>query len=100
MIPGMISKFVEGTIVASAGTINLLGGGGEVYCVTGTTQINTIYPPLGPGQNQVVYLIPTDGAVTLGTSGNILAGVTLAQNRSAALFWLRRTQKWYIENGA
>ena len=98
MIPGMISKVVEGVPVASAATVTLRGG--ELFRVSGTTGINTINAPLGPGQSQIVFLIPTDGAVVLGTSGNILAGVTLAQNRVAMLVWLRSTSKWYIENGA
>ena len=98
MIPGMISKIVEGGVVASAATI--IPRGGELFRVTGTTQINNILPPLGIGQSQVIYLIPTDGAVILGTSGNILAGLTLAQNRIVMLVWVRSQSKWYIENGA
>jgi hypothetical protein len=98
MIPGMVSKIVEGIPVASATTVTLRGG--ELFRVTGTTQINTINPPLGTGQSQVCYLIPTDGAVILGTSGNIAAGVTLAQNRCCAIVWVRSLAKWYIENGA
>ena len=40
--------------------------------VTGTTAINTIIPGIGPGQSQFLILIPVDGSVILGTSGNIL----------------------------
>jgi hypothetical protein len=98
MIPGSVSKVVEGSPVASAATITPRMG--EVFRVTGSTAINTINPPLGIMQNQVIYLIPTDGAVTLGTSGNINAGVAMAQNRVVMLVWLKATQKWYIENGA
>jgi hypothetical protein len=98
MIPGSVSRVVEGVPVASATSVTLRGG--EVYRVTGTTQINTINPPLGTGQNQVVWLIPTDGAIILGTSGNILIGVTMAQNRVVQLVWLKSVAKWYIENGA
>lgn len=98
MIPGMISKIVEGQVVASAATI--VPRGGELFRITGTTQINTIMPPLGVGQNQVIYLIPTDGSIVLGTTGNIQVGLTLAQNRTVMLVWLRSTGKWYLENGA
>jgi hypothetical protein len=94
MIPGSVSKVVEGAPVASADKI--LPRSGEVIRVTGATTINTISPPLGIAQNQVIYLIPTDGAVILGTAGNILAGVTMAQNRVAILVWLKSAQKWYI----
>lgn len=98
MIPGSVSKVVEGVPVASAASITPRGG--EVFRVTGSTQINTINPPLGNMQNQVIWLIPTDGAVALGTSGNILIGVSMAQNRAVMLVYLKATAKWYIENGA
>lgn len=97
MIPGSISKVAEGGIVASAATITPRGG--EVFRVTGSTQIDTINPPLGTGQNQVIYLIPTAGTVVLSAAGNILVGITMAQNRAVMLIWLRSVGKWYIENG-
>lgn len=97
MIPGSVSRVVEGVVVASAATVTLRGG--EVFRVTGSTTINTINPPLGNMQNQVVWLIPTDGAVTLGTSGNVLIGIAMAQNRATMLTYLKSTSKWYIENG-
>lgn len=97
MIPGSVSRVVEGVPVVSATTVTLRGG--EVFRVTGSTTIQTINAPLGNAQNQVVWLIPTDGAVTLGTSGNILIGIAMAQNRATMLTYLRSTAKWYIENG-
>lgn len=97
MIPGSVSKVVEGSPVASAASITPRGG--EVYRVTGSTQINTINPPLGNMQNQVIWLIPTDGTIVLGTSGNVLIGITMAQNRATMLVYLKSTAKWYIENG-
>ena len=97
MIPGSVSKVVEGSVVASAATITPRSG--ELFRVTGTTQINTINPPLGIAQNQVIYLVPTDGAVVLGTTGNILVGLTAAQNRVLMLFWIKSLQKWALENG-
>jgi len=97
MIPGSVGRLVEGIVVASAATITPRSG--EITRVTGTTQINTINPPLGINMNQLIFLIPTDGGVALGTSGNILVGITMAQNRCTALFWLKSQQKWYIDNG-
>jgi len=97
MIPGMVSKICEGILVASASTVTLRGG--EVFRVSGSTTINTLNPPLGNGQSQVVYLIPTDGAVSLGTSGNVLVGIAMAQNRITMLTYLKSTGKWYIESG-
>ena len=98
MIPGAISKMTEGIPIASAATVTPRGG--EVFRVTGSTQINTINVPLGFNACQAIYLIPTDGALTLGTSGNIIGGLTMAQNRTVMLIWLKSAQKWYIENGA
>jgi hypothetical protein len=97
MIPGMISKIAEGPVIASAATISPRGG--ELFRITGSTQINTINPPLGTGQSQVIYLVPTDGGVALGTSGNILIGITMAQNRIVMMVWIKSQGKWYIENG-
>ena len=97
MIPGQVSKVFEGVVVASATSVTLRGG--EVFRVTGTTPIQTINPPLGNRQNQCVWLIPTDGAVTLTTGGNILIGIAMAQNRATMLTYLNSTQRWYIENG-
>lgn len=97
MIPGRVSRLVEGAPIASAATITL--NDGEVFRITGSTTINTVNPPLGNRMNQVVWLIPTDGAVTLGTSGNILIGIAMAQNRAVMLVYLSSTAKWYIESG-
>jgi hypothetical protein len=89
---------VEGPPIASASSVTL--GLGEIFRVTGTTQINTINAPLGTMQNQTIWLIPTDPAgVTLGTSGNILIGIAAAQNRTVQLIWLKSQQKWFLENG-
>lgn len=95
MIPGTTSKVSE-TTVASAATI---AAKSDVVKVTGTTQINNITPNFGGGFGGVTTLIPVDGAVTLGTSGNIAVGIAMAQNRAVSLFYLRSTGKWYIENG-
>jgi hypothetical protein len=95
MIPGSVSKRSE-TTVASAATIRATA---DVVKVTGSTTVNNIIPGLGPGQSQFLILIPTDGAVTLGTSGNINVGIAMAQNRAVFLVFLRSTAKWYINSG-
>ena len=95
MIPGSVSKLSE-TTVASAATIRATA---DVVKVTGSTTVNNIIPGLGPGQSQFLILIPTDGAVTLGTSGNINVGIAMAQNRAVFLVFLRSTAKWYINSG-
>jgi hypothetical protein len=95
MIPGTVSKLSE-TTVASAASIE---ANADVVKVTGSTQINTIQPGLGPGQSQFLVLVPIDGAITLGTSGNILVGIASAQNRAVFLVFVRSMNKWLINSG-
>lgn len=95
MIPGTVSKLSE-TTVASAATISAKA---DVVKVTGSTQINTIQPGLGPGQSQFLVLVPIDGAITLGTSGNINVGIAAAQNRAVFLVFVRSMNKWLINSG-
>lgn len=99
MIPGSVSKVVEGIPVASATSITPRGG--EVFRVTGSTAITTVNPPLGNMQNQVIWLIPVDGTLTIGGGGNFAgASITGLQNRAVMLTYLKSTAKWYIDNGA
>lgn len=95
MIPGTTSKFSEST-VASAATIDAKT---DIIKVTGTTGINTINPNFGGGFGGQVVLIPVDGGVVLGTTGNILVGITAAVNRAVILTYLKSTAKWYINSG-
>lgn len=95
MIPGMTSKLSESTL-ASAATISPKT---DVVLVTGSTAINNIVPSFGGGFGGFVILIPTAGAVTLGTSGNILVGLAMAQNRAVMLVFVRSLGKWIIESG-
>jgi hypothetical protein len=95
MIPGTVSKMTE-TTVPSAASITAKS---DVVLVTGSTAINTIVPGLGLMQGQFLVLIPTAGAITLGTSGNILVGIAAAQNRAVFLVWVKSLQKWVINSG-
>jgi hypothetical protein len=95
MIPGTTSKASQ-SIVASAATIDAKS---DIVLVTGSTQINTINPYFGGGFGGFLVLIPTDGAVTLGTSGNILVGIAMAQNRAVFLMYVRSLGKWVINSG-
>jgi len=92
MIPGSTSKTSEST-VASAGTIYAKS---DVVKVTGTTQVNTIVPNFGGGFGGFLILVATDGAVTLGTSGNILVGISATQNRAVFMVYVRSLGKWVI----
>lgn len=95
MIPGSISRLSE-TTVASAASISAKS---DIVKVTGTTQINTILPLL-PSQGQFLILIPTAGSVILGTSGNILIGITAVINRAVFMCWSPVSAKWYINSNA
>lgn len=94
MIPGTQSKLSE-SVVASSDAIEVLT---DVASVTGSTAINTIRSPL-MGSNMMVILIPVDGTVVLGTSGNILVGISAVINRAVWLVWNKRVGKWYIASG-
>lgn len=95
MIPGITSKLSQ-TTVASAATIEAKS---DIVLVTGSTQVNTINPNLGGGFGGFLVLIPTDGSVVLGTSGNILIGITAVINRAVFLVYVKSTGKWYINSG-
>lgn len=95
MFPGLTTKLSEETI-ASADSISPKS---DLVRVTGSTAINTINPPFGGGFSGMMTLVPVDGAVVLGTSGNILVGITMAVNRAVSLFWSKSASKWYIDNG-
>jgi|SRR5215831_21398160 len=71
----------------------------DIVKISGTTQIDTIPPPFGGQFGCQIQLVPTDGTVTLSTAGNILVGITMAQNRCTQLTWLKSLQKWTIDNG-
>lgn len=95
MIPGTTSKLSEST-VASAATISAKT---DIVKVTGAVQVNTILPNFGGGFSGFLVLIPTDGALTLGTSGNINVGIAAAQNRAVFLVFVRSLGKWIINSG-
>ena len=95
MIPGTTSKLSEST-VASAASISAKT---DIVKVTGSTQINTIIPNFGGGFGGFLVLVPTDGAVTLGASGNILVGIAAAQSRAVFMVFVRSLGKWVINSG-
>lgn len=95
MIPGSVSKVSE-TTIASAASIRATA---DVCKITGSTQINTIIPGLGTGQSQFLILVPIDGSIILGTSGNINVGITAVINRAVFMVFLRSLGKWIINSG-
>jgi len=95
MIPGSVSKLTESQ-VASATSITAKS---DIVKVTGSTAIQTILPGLGTAQSQFLILVPVDGAITLGTSGNINVGIAAAQNRAVFMVYVRTLAKWVINSG-
>lgn len=95
MIPGSVSKLAENTIPSAATIV----AKSDIVKITGSTQVNTIIPGLSASQSQFLVLIPTDGAITLGTSGNILVGIAAAQNRAVFMVFVKSLGKWVINSG-
>jgi hypothetical protein len=95
MIPGSVSKLTEATM-ASASAITAKT---DIIKLTGTTAVQTIVPGLGGAQSQFLIIIPVDGSVVLGTTGNIAVGITAVQNRAVFLAFVRSLGKWIINSG-
>jgi hypothetical protein len=64
--------------------------------VTGSTEIDTISPPVTGCH--MLALVSVDGAVVLGTSGNILVGYTTVQNRVIFLVYDPALAKYFIQS--
>ncbi len=93
MIPGLVSKLSE-SVLASAATISPKT---DLVHLTGSTQVNTINPPLAGGRNgNLLFVVPKDGNLVFGTSGNILVGATVAQNRVCTFVYSEVYDKWSI----
>jgi hypothetical protein len=97
MIPGRVARLSE-EVRASATSIGPVTS--DVVKVTGSTQVETILPAFG-GQvyGQQIILIPTNGSLVLGASGNILVGITAAQNRGVWMAFVPSLGKWVINSG-
>lgn len=91
MIPGTTTKLTEKRI-ASAATIQV---DKDLILLTTTTSIATLVPHFGGGFSGVVVLVPTGGAITVLTTGNIPAGATLADGKATVLVYSKTTDDWY-----
>lgn len=91
MFPGSSTKLSESTL-ASATSI---APKTDLVNLTGSTQVETIVPPLSGGRNAgILFVVPKDGTLVFGTSGNILIGATVAQNRVCTFVWSQANLKW------
>ena len=97
MIPGRGPSRCSEETQASAATLSKPNS--DIVKLTGTTQIDTIPAPFGGQFSVVIQLVPVDGTIVLSTAGNILVGITMAQNRCTMLTFVKSLGKWTIDNG-
>lgn len=91
MFPGLTTKISE-AVVASTTQISAKT---DLIVLTGTTAINEITPNFGGGFSGVLFLVPVDGTVALQTGQNIVAAVTMLQNRVTVLVYSKSEQLWF-----
>lgn len=98
MIPGYGSSRLKEETVASATAITV---NADLVRISGSTQIETINSPLFFNRDaRLIFVVPIDGNVALGTSGNIVVGQTLVEDRIYCLIWSSTEGKWYIHGVA
>lgn len=93
MIPGLVTRLSESTLVAAA----TISPQSDVVYISGTTALATINPSLGKlGPAQLLIIIPTNvaGCSTL-TTGNIALAVNLTTNLPVLFVYSKLNQKWY-----
>lgn len=92
--PGFVSRFGEERIIAAA-TIGPVKR--ELIVLSGTTTLTTILPNFGGRFGQEIRLLTPDGALTIGTTGNILVGTTTSTNLVTILTYYPSQSKWAIK---
>lgn len=92
--PGFVSRFGEERIIAAA-TIGPVKR--ELIVLSGTTTLTTILPNFGGQFGQEIRLLTPDGALTIGTTGNILVGTTTSTNLVTILTYYPSQSKWAIK---
>lgn len=95
MFQGIASK-LSITTIASAASFRVRT---DVIRLTGTVQVDNIYPAFGRQFAQMITIIPTSGAIVFSAAGNIAVGLTALQNRALTLFYDPSVDKWYLESG-
>lgn len=100
MIPGTVSKISEGLVVCA----DVIIAQNDLLLVRGQGTINTIRPGLGVAQGQMVMLLPLDGNIQLGISGNIMGvaptGIVIGRNTIVHLYFVKLLGKWVVGNVA
>lgn len=93
MYPGITTRLTYRT-VASATTLD---ADKDVLVLTGTTAIATLTPKSmnKSNQAQILFIIPTGGAVATTTAGNIAVVQSMGNNLVTCLVWIPSLSKWY-----
>lgn len=91
MFPGLTTKLSE-EILASAATITPKA---DLVRLTGTTAIATIVPNFGGGFSGILFLVPTGGAVSTTTTGNIMNAVAMPDEQVTLLVYSKLEAKWH-----
>lgn len=93
MFPGFTTRLSSKT-VASAATLD---ADKDLLVLTGSTALVTLNPktPNKAGMAQIVFIIPTSGALATTTAGNMVAVVSMLQNTVTMWVWNPATSKWY-----
>lgn len=97
MIPGIVSKLTEKIVSIPAATATIRSEA-DIMRTVGAGPLNTIVPGVSTDHSQFCILI-TDTAVVLGTSGNILVGLTTAINRPVFMVFSKSLGKWLLNSG-
>ncbi len=64
--------------------------------ITGSTALSIITPPVTG--DHVLWFVTVDGAIVIGTGGNVLVGYTTILNRPIALIYDSKQAKYYIQS--
>ena len=93
MFPGLTTRLSFGTKAAATS----IDADKDVIALTGTTAIATIIPKVAnrAGMAQLLFLIPTGGAVATTTAGNIAVVQSMGNNLVTCLVWHPTLAKWY-----
>lgn len=91
MIPGLVSKLSVSTVTAAASVGPIKS---DVVHVSGSTTIQTILPPGGPGGFSGLLLVVAGTTVAVTTSGNILTAATLTAGLVNVFIYNKSSGKW------
>lgn len=96
MFQGTVSRLSVKAITSAAE----ISADADVLVLSGTTEITDILPRVSGVGSQMVWLVPTGGAISLAASGNIAAAETAPDLKATPLIYVQSTGKWYPVSAA